>query len=152
RAESARHRRQRDVGDRRVEYLHDRGEHDRDGDQPAMRHVVRVDRPGFEHGFVFREARARSGKPPACRSYSAAFAMPNRLAKLCETSVSTSTLALMPVRMSTSSPPVSSFSLTGMRCVTFTQLPVAFCAGSSENSAPVPAPMLSTVAWKGTSG
>ena len=32
----------------------------------------------------------------------------------------------------------------GTRWVTFTQLPVAFCAGSSENSEPVPRPMLST--------
>ena len=37
--------------------------------------------------------------------------------------------------------PASSFSRTGTRCATFTQLPVAFCAGSSENSAPVPAPI-----------
>ena len=35
---------------------------------------------------------------------------------------------------------------TGTRCVTFTQLPLAFCAGSSENSLPVPAPMLWTCA------
>ena len=39
-----------------------------------------------------------------------------------------------------------------MRCVTFTQLPVAFCAGSSENSAPVPAPIESIVAVSGRSG
>ena len=31
--------------------------------------------------------------------------------------------------------------LTGTRWVTLTQLPVAFCAGSSENCEPVPAPM-----------
>ncbi len=34
---------------------------------------------------------------------------------------------------------------TGTRWTTLTQLPVAFWAGSSENSEPVPAPMLSTV-------
>ena len=33
---------------------------------------------------------------------------------------------------------------TGTRWTTLTQLPVAFCAGSTENSAPVPAPMLAT--------
>ena len=33
---------------------------------------------------------------------------------------------------------------TGTRWVTFTQLPLAFCAGSTENSEPVPAPMLAT--------
>ena len=31
-----------------------------------------------------------------------------------------------------------------MRCTIFTQLPVAFCGGSTENSEPVPALMLST--------
>ena len=35
---------------------------------------------------------------------------------------------------------------TGTRCTTLTQLPVAFCAGSIENSAPVAGLMLSTVA------
>ena len=29
---------------------------------------------------------------------------------------------------------------TGRRCTTLIQFPVAFCAGSSENAAPVPAP------------
>ena len=29
---------------------------------------------------------------------------------------------------------------TGTRCLTFTQLPLAFCAGRTENSLPVPAP------------
>src|SRR3546814_8502541 len=33
---------------------------------------------------------------------------------------------------------------TGTRCVTLTQLPVAFCAGSTENSLPVPEPIVST--------
>ena len=32
-----------------------------------------------------------------------------------------------------------------MRCTTFTQLPLAFCAGSSENSEPLAGLMLSTV-------
>ena len=55
----------------------------------------------------------------------------------------------MPVRSAHVGLASSTFSRTGMRWVTFTQLPVAFCAGSSENSAPVPAPMLSTVALNG---
>ena len=33
---------------------------------------------------------------------------------------------------------------TGTRCVTLTQLPVAFCAGRTENSEPVPAPIEAT--------
>ena len=41
---------------------------------------------------------------------------------------------------------------TGTRWTTLTQLPVAFCAGSSENSEPVPAPMLATVAVEGVAG
>ena len=65
--------------------------------------------------------------------------------------MSTVTLALMPLLTISAASPVSSFSRTGMRCVTLTQLPVAFCAGSSENSAPVPAPMLSTVPWNDVS-
>lgn len=32
----------------------------------------------------------------------------------------------------------------GTRCDTFTQLPLAFCAGNTANSDPVPWPMLST--------
>ena len=35
---------------------------------------------------------------------------------------------------------------TGTRCVTLTQLPLAFCAGITANSLPVPAPMLCDVA------
>ena len=34
---------------------------------------------------------------------------------------------------------------TGRRCTTLTQLPVAFCAGISENYEPVAAPMLATL-------
>ena len=57
--------------------------------------------------------------------------------------VSTVTVALMPVlRASEAS---ASLMRTGMRCTTLTQLPVAFCAGISENSDPVAAPIDSTV-------
>ena len=41
---------------------------------------------------------------------------------------------------------------TGTRWVTLTQLPLAFCAGRSANSLPVPAPMLWTWALKSTPG
>ena len=43
-------------------------------------------------------------------------------------------------------------SRTGSRCTTFTQLPEAFCAGSTANSAPVAGLMLSTTASHVTSG
>ena len=66
--------------------------------------------------------------------------------------VSTVTLALIPVRKSGNVSSLSSAMRTGMRCVTFTQLPVAFCAGISENSAPVPAPMAVTWALKSRPG
>lgn len=36
---------------------------------------------------------------------------------------------------------------TGTRCTTLIQLPVAFCAGSSENTPPVPAPRPATLPW-----
>ena len=37
---------------------------------------------------------------------------------------------------------------TGTRWVTLTQLPLAFCAGRTENSLPVPAPMLCDMAFE----
>ena len=49
------------------------------------------------------------------------------------TPVSTDTAALMPVRNAISASLLSSFRRTGMRCVTFTQFPVAFWAGSRAN-------------------
>ena len=58
--------------------------------------------------------------------------------------MSISTSALMPSR-SGGSPAFGTMTiLTAMRCTTFTQLPEAFCAGSSENSEPVACEMLST--------
>ena len=41
---------------------------------------------------------------------------------------------------------------TGTRCVTLTQLPVAFCAGRTENSEPVPAPIEATWPFSFMSG
>ena len=54
-------------------------------------------------------------------------------------------LALMPARRLEMSPLSSMAMRTGMRCTTLTQLPVAFWAGSTENTEPVPGAMLSTV-------
>src|SRR5215813_12770305 len=46
----------------------------------------------------------------------------------------------------------STLTRTGTRCVTFTQLPVAFCGGSSENAEPLPALTLSTTPSNGCFG
>ena len=51
----------------------------------------------------------------------------------------------MPARSVGTSWPGSSSMRTGTRCTTLTQLPVAFCGGSSANSEPVPAPIEATV-------
>ena len=59
--------------------------------------------------------------------------------------VSMSTVTLMPER-SDSPPELRSMRMrTGMRCTTFTQLPLAFCAGRMENSEPLAGAMLCTV-------
>ncbi len=39
---------------------------------------------------------------------------------------------------------------TGTRCTTLIQLPLAFCAGSSEKALPVPAARPTTLPWKVT--
>ena len=58
--------------------------------------------------------------------------------------VSISIVALMPARSGGCPARAMISSRTGMRCTTLTQLPLEFCAGSSENSAPVAALMLVT--------
>jgi hypothetical protein len=63
-----------------------------------------------------------------------------------------STLALMPARRRDRSWPSSKVMRTGTRCTTFTQLPAAFCAGISENCAPVPGLMEETCAFSGLAG
>jgi hypothetical protein len=45
--------------------------------------------------------------------------------------LSTVTVALMPERSGGSSAPCGNVIRTATRCTTFTQLPVAFCAGSN---------------------
>src|SRR5262245_27860870 len=67
-------------------------------------------------------------------------------------SVSTRTLAVMPARNGGSPGCGNSRSRTGRRCTTFTQLPEAFCGGSTANSAPVAGLMLSISACQTTSG
>ena len=57
-----------------------------------------------------------------------------------------------PMRSGRSSAGSQKRTRTGTRCTTLTQLPVAFCAGSTENSAPVPAPMLATTPSIGAAG
>src|SRR6266566_3384029 len=58
--------------------------------------------------------------------------------------VSMSTVTLMPARRIGSSGLRSTRTRTGMRCTTLTQLPLAFCGGRIENSAPLAGLMLST--------
>ena len=70
----------------------------------------------------------------------------SRSRRLFERPVSTETEALTPEESPAEASASASLRRTGTRCVTFTQFPVAFCAGSKENSAPVPAPIASTVA------
>ena len=62
----------------------------------------------------------------------------------------TSTLASIdrPTRSGCSATSFGSSAMrTGTRCTTLIQLPVAFCAGSSANAAPVPAPRPSILPW-----
>src|SRR4029077_10587312 len=59
--------------------------------------------------------------------------------------VSMSTVTLMPARRIGSSGLRSTRMRTEMRWTTLTQLPLAFCAGRIENSAPLAGLMLSTV-------
>ena len=58
--------------------------------------------------------------------------------------VSTVTVALVPTRNGKFGSDAATAIRTGTRCVTFTQLPVAFCGGSSEKAAPLARLMFST--------
>ena len=122
RAEARLHVRQRDVGDGRVEHLQQHRHHHPDGDDQPLAGRQRM---GCEWAGVSRPSA--SLLLAACR---------NRRWR------------------STDRPAIIGFDglpsnaiRTGTRWVTLTQLPLAFCAGSSENSLPVPAPMLWT--WRG---
>src|SRR4029078_9648663 len=117
RAEACLHVRQCDVGDGRVEDLHDHRDHHRHGDEAAMLDLVR---------------RGRDLRGHCAAGFSAAAAEPGPLA------VSTSTDALRPMRRGRLSVGSLKRMRTGTRWTTLTQFPVAFWAGRTENMAPVP--------------
>src|SRR5260370_21043263 len=85
-----------------------------------------ADRAGFERGD-HHEARSQNSSDSERRC-----------------AVSMSTVTLMPARRIGSSGLRSTRTRTGMRCTTLTQLPLAFCGGRIENSAPLAGLMLST--------
>ena len=67
-------------------------------------------------------------------------------------SVSMETATVMPARNGYPFGGCSTSRRTGIRWTTFTQLPVAFWGGSTENSAPVAGAIASTVAGHSTPG
>ena len=123
RAEARLHVRQRDVGDGRVEHLQQHRHHHPDGDDDAAGPVGSA-----WIGLLSR--RRRHGR-----------LLLLRLVEI-DGRRSTDRPAIIGRRVSP-----SNAIRTGTRWVTLTQLPLAFCAGSTENSLPVPAPMLWT--WPG---
>src|SRR5699024_3412201 len=112
------HVRQRDIGDGHVEHLHQRGQHHRDGDGAAVQLPVDCRAGRWAHDAV-------ADLPMLARTF-------------------TVTSTLMPARSGGSSACASMAMRTGMRCTTLTQLPVAFCGGSSDDTAPEAGLMLST--------
>src|SRR6185312_17137077 len=107
--------RQGDVVDGGVERVHDRRQHDADGDRPLVR-------------LPLIAAGKHGGSPY--------FFGP----------VSTLTLADRPAA-AISGGVWSNSMRTGRRCTTFTQLPVAFCAGRIEKVEPAPGLKLATWPW-----
>src|SRR6185436_10745950 len=140
RRQAALHMRQRDVGDGGVQRLHDGRQHDRDGDQPRMGLALRCFSGNDTHGAAYCAG--------ACAGSSHASAWLSTVNRPRRWPVSISTTALMPARSVVSAGRSITCRRTGMRCTTLTQLPLAFCAGSTLNSAPVAMPMLSTTAVK----
>ncbi|MPL60705.1 hypothetical protein SDC9_06266 [bioreactor metagenome] len=63
RAEVGAHRRQGDVRDGGVEHLHDRREHQREGDQPVVLDLARGGDGGGWHGLVLRRRAMREERP-----------------------------------------------------------------------------------------
>ena len=102
--------------------------------------------------MILEDARVRELPLRATATVASAVPPPNRLAQAalalgidadaCRHAGAQGRLALLGI----------SRSRTGRRCTTFTQLPDAFCGGSSANSAPVAGLMLSTSACQMTSG
>ena len=121
RRQAALHVRQRDIGDRRVERLHDRRQHDRDRDE----------RRGSRPGARRRRCRTRRSLRGA-RAARAEQGLRSPRAMGWRWPVSTSTVTLSPARSGSSGSGLSSSRRTGRRCTTLTQLPVAFCGGSTR--------------------
>ena len=114
--------RQRDIGDRRVERIHQRRRHHRDGDEQPRRGA------GQAVGRVIGAAAAAALGAGSGR----------RRTDDGDDRCRPSTDALRPACSGRSAGPCRASSSTGSRCVTFTQLPVAFSGGSSEKVLPVP--------------
>src|SRR5262249_2798204 len=146
--EAALHMRQRDIGDRAVERLHDRRQHHRCSDEAAIDARAGRSRGTHAEGLMAADSsqRVHAGGFHGWGAAGPSCSQGNR------TLVSTSTVALMPARSGWSGSPSSMTTRTGTRCTIFTQFPVEFCGGSTENSEPVPALMLSTWPWKTLSG
>src|SRR5208337_3066183 len=136
---AALHMRQRDVGDRGVDPLHEGRQHDRDRDRTPV---------GDWGGGFARHRSAACVVEPASHPNS----RPTRSSQGRRCSVSTSTVTLNPAWSGASGSKWSMLKRTGRRWTTFTQLPVAFSAGRSEKVNPVPGLKLSTLAGKTTSG
>ena len=179
-AEVAGDGRQRHVGDRRVEHLHERrqrqcrawparGSRGRNGGAPWRRPVSRCGRrarrpasssarlSGAGRPCSRRMIARRSAHRPAascCRidlsvvSTGSCGGALRQHRRRCWSCRSTSTLIDRPTRSGCSPSSFGSSAMrTGTRCTILIQLPVAFCAGSSENALPVPAPRPATLPW-----
>ena len=132
RRQRALHIGQGDIGDRRVERLHDRRHHHADrqhASAPAARSARRPAAP-----FTGRRPRRRRRRAGHDRPAKA----PSRLFSVRARPVSIETLALMPARRPVVSSSGSKQKRSGTRCTTLTQLPLAFCGGRIANCAPVP--------------
>src|SRR5262249_39779057 len=135
RRDRALHVGQGDIGDRRIERLHQGGEDDANGDRRPI-------------GALRRRGHFR---------YPAALAVPISAARKCGRPrtwpVSTAISTLIPARSGGRRLSlVSTRTLTGMRCTTFTQFPLVFCAGSNANCWAAAGLMLSSAPCHSTPG
>ena len=124
------HVRQRDGSDGRIQRIDHRGQHDAEHHE-AMPGVSRA---------------GHSASVAACQTSG------RRSCQVRWCSVSTVVVQLIPMRSGGAPASALTEIRTGIRCTTFTQLPVAFCGGSRANSAPVAPLMLSTVPRHDRSG
>src|SRR5260221_4662544 len=108
-----------------------------------------ISRRPYQRPFTHAQYRVISARvaplPNGCPDCAVARAWPQE-------DLRTFTLAVVPMRNGCAGSGSSTLMRTGTRCVTFTQLPVAFCGGRSENAVPLPPERLTTVPWKGGSG